>query len=86
MELIKELANNQLVVFIPVALVLIVAVLVFTFGFKSAEQPPFKLSSANDERKAAGKKKKIKDKVYRDVVRLVLRVFPTVFASSSFPY
>jgi hypothetical protein len=37
---------------------------VFTFGFKSAEQPPFdKLT--NDDRKQAGKKKKIKEKVSR---------------------
>ncbi|GJQ68470.1 hypothetical protein Trydic_g17047 [Trypoxylus dichotomus] len=40
------------------------AILVFAFGFKSAEQPPFdKLSSIDsEERKTLGKKKKLKEK------------------------
>lgn len=43
------------------ALVIFGAILVFTFGFKSPEQPPFdKLSS--DDRKSTGKKRKIKEK------------------------
>lgn len=61
MEILQEM-SSQYVLYIPVALVIIVAILVFTFGFKSAEQPPFdKLTS--EERKSSGKKKKIKEKV-----------------------
>lgn len=65
MELVNEIVNNQFALYIPVALVLIGAILVFAFGFKSAEQPPFdKLSSIDsDERKTLGKKKKLKEKV-----------------------
>lgn len=64
MELMAELVNNQLTLYIPVALVLVAAILVFAFGFKSAEQPPFdKLAAvANDDRKSFAKKRKIKDK------------------------
>ncbi|XP_057341563.1 uncharacterized protein DDB_G0286299-like [Microplitis mediator] len=50
---------------IPVGIVLILAVLVFAFGFKNAEQPPFaQLSAVSDvDRKQANKKKnKIKEK------------------------
>ena len=63
MELVKDFVNNQLTLYLlPVVLVIVVVILVFTFGFKSAEQPPFdKLT--NDDRKQAGKKKKIKEKV-----------------------
>lgn len=53
----------------PVSGVAILIVLVYAFGFKRTEQPPFdKLSSSNDEKKAAGKKKKIKEKVSVDIV------------------
>ncbi|KAF5269974.1 hypothetical protein FQR65_LT05773 [Abscondita terminalis] len=46
-----------------VALVIIAITLLFTFGFKSSEQPPFdKLSALADDRKSAGKKRKIKEK------------------------
>ncbi|XP_073968592.1 uncharacterized protein [Rhodnius prolixus] len=48
---------------IIVGCVLAFAVLVFVFGFKSAEEPPFdKLSNAHEDRKGTGKKKKFKDK------------------------
>lgn len=65
MELASQLANNQLInLYIPVALVLVCAILVFAFGFKSAEQPAFdKLSGIGDDRKQAGKKRKSKEKV-----------------------
>lgn len=73
MELIRDLAINQLA-YIPVALVLAGVIMVFVFGFKSAEQPPFdKLSAAiGDDRKGGGKKKKIKEKVNR-LVTLLMR-------------
>lgn len=62
MELVKDFVNNQLYVYLPVVFVIVVVILVFAFGFKSAEQPPFdKLT--NDDRKQAGKRKKIKEKV-----------------------
>lgn len=61
MEILQEVSNQYLLC-IPVALVIVVGILVFTFGFKSAEQPPFdKLTS--EDRKSTGKKKKIKEKV-----------------------
>jgi hypothetical protein len=65
MEIVKDFVNDQLTIYLlPVGLVIVVVILVFTFGFKSAEQPPFdKLT--NDDRKQAGKKKKIKEKVSR---------------------
>lgn len=45
-----------------VGAVVLLALSVFVFGFKSAEEPPFdKLT--DDRRGAAGKKKKVKDKV-----------------------
>uniref|UniRef100_A0A224XKM3 Putative microtubule-binding protein mip-t3 n=1 Tax=Panstrongylus lignarius TaxID=156445 RepID=A0A224XKM3_9HEMI len=48
---------------IIVGCVLAFAILVFVFGFKSAEEPPFdKLSNAHEDRKGTGKKKKFKDK------------------------
>lgn len=51
---------------IVVGLVLICAALVFVFGFKSVEEFPFdKLTNATDDRKPAGKKRKVKDKVRR---------------------
>lgn len=51
---------------IVVGLVLICAVLVFVFGFKSVEEFPFdKLTNSADDRKPAGKKRKVKDKVIR---------------------
>lgn len=70
MEILQEV-SNQYVLYIPVALVIVVAILVFTFGFKSAEQPPFdKLTS--EDRKSTGKKKKIKEKVITNSVQLFL--------------
>lgn len=50
---------------LPVGIVLVCAILVFAFGFKKAEQPPFaQLSAGSDvDRKSAGKKRgKIKEK------------------------
>lgn len=49
---------------LPVGIVLICAVLVFAFGFKSVEEPPFsQLSNITaDDRKASGKKRKSKEK------------------------
>lgn len=63
MELVSELPNIQL--YIPAAFVVVAVTLIYVFGFKSAEQPPFdKLSSGTgDDRKIAGKKRKTKDKV-----------------------
>lgn len=70
MEILQEV-SNQYVLYIPVALVIVGAILVFTFGFKSAEQPPFdKLT--NEDRKSTGKKKKIKEKVIIESVQLFL--------------
>ena len=65
MEFVKELLNNQFAVCVPVALVLIGAVLTFVFGFKKTAQPPFnKLSSGGgDDRKFGSKKRKSKEKV-----------------------
>lgn len=75
MELVAQLINNQFALYIPVALVLVCAILVFAFGFKSAEQPPFdKLSASNDDRKPAGKKRKTKEKV---------RIISTLLLTSS---
>lgn len=49
-----------------VGLVLICAALVFVFGFKNVEDFPFdKLATVADDRKPAGKKRKVKDKVRR---------------------
>jgi hypothetical protein len=59
---LSEFVNIQYA--IPVGVVLICAVLVFVFGFKSAEQPAFAhLTYTGDDRKPAGKKRKVKDKV-----------------------
>lgn len=61
MEL-SEVVNTQYA--FPVGVVLICAVLVFAFGFKSPEQPAFaQLTYTGDDRKPAGKKRKLKDKV-----------------------
>lgn len=63
MEL-SEVINTQFAFHgIVVGLVLVCAVLVFVFGFKSVEEFPFdKLTNAADDRKPAGKKRKVKDK------------------------
>lgn len=63
MELVSELPNIQL--YIPAAIVVVAVTLIYVFGFKPAEQPPFdKLSSgAGDDRKTVGKKRKTKDRV-----------------------
>lgn len=63
MELVKEFTTNQITIFLPVAIVLVVAVLLFVFGFKPAEQPPFDKLALIDDRKPAGKKRKTKEKV-----------------------
>ncbi|XP_063238876.1 uncharacterized protein DDB_G0283697-like [Bacillus rossius redtenbacheri] len=57
-----EVVNTQYA--FPVGVVLICAVLVFTFGFKSVEQPVFPHLShtADDRKQTAGKKRKVKDK------------------------
>lgn len=70
METVLELVNNNLEYLLPVSGVAILIVLVYAFGFKRTEQPPFdKLSSgSNDEKKTAGKKKKIKEKVSVETV------------------
>lgn len=62
---ISEVVNTQLVFpGLVVGLVIICAVLVFVFGFKSVEDFPFdKLATVADDRKPAGKKRKVKDKV-----------------------
>lgn len=62
MEIITEFTNNPIAIYIPVALALLGVVLVFTFGFKPPEQPPFDKLTI-DDRKPAGKKRKIKEKV-----------------------
>nr|XP_023015702.1 DNA ligase 1-like [Leptinotarsa decemlineata] len=63
MEIVQE-NSNQYVLSIPIAFIVLIivgAILVFTFGFKSAEQPPFdKLT--NEDRKLIGKKRKPKEK------------------------
>lgn len=59
---------------IPVGIVLVCAILVFVFGFKNAEQPPFaQLTSGSDvDRKPAGKKRnRIKEKVSENFIRIV---------------
>lgn len=64
METVTELVTNNLEYLLPVVGVALLIVLVYAFGFKRAEQPPFdKLSSGSDDKKATGKKKKIKEKV-----------------------
>lgn len=64
---ISEVVNTQFVFpGLVVGLVLICAALVFVFGFKSVEDFPFdKLATVTDDRKPAGKKRKVKDKVKR---------------------
>ncbi|KAK9502760.1 hypothetical protein O3M35_011470 [Rhynocoris fuscipes] len=59
-----EIINTQYAFHgIIVGCVLAFAILVFVFGFKSAEEPPFdKLTNAHEDRKGTGKKKKLKDK------------------------
>lgn len=64
METVTELINSNLEYLLPVVGVGVLIILVYAFGFKRAEQPPFdKLSSGSDDKKAVGKKKKIKEKV-----------------------
>lgn len=59
------LQHSQYVYAIPVGIVLVCAILVFAFGFKKAEQPPFaQLSAGSDvERKLAKKRGKVREKV-----------------------
>lgn len=64
MESIVEVVRSNLEYILPVSGVGLLIILVYVFSFKRTEQPPFdKLSSNNDEKKSAGKKKKIKEKV-----------------------
>ncbi|XP_020290224.1 DNA ligase 1-like isoform X2 [Pseudomyrmex gracilis] len=52
------LQHSQYVYAIPVGIVLICAILVFVFGFKKAEQPPFaQLSASSDVDRKFGKKR-----------------------------
>lgn len=59
------LQHSQYVYAIPVGIVLICAILVFAFGFKKAEQPPFaQLSAGSDvDRKFGKKRTKTREKV-----------------------
>lgn len=90
MELINQLTHNQLTMYIPVALVLVCAILVFAFGFKSAELPAFdKLSGISDDRKPAGKKRKTKEKVRKIFIKNTYQKVFVSFINSrtrSFPY
>lgn len=65
MELLRQVSSPQLLYpAAAVAVVLLSALLVFVFGFRSAEQPQFdKLPLVLDDKKSAAKKKKPKDKV-----------------------
>ncbi|XP_029168863.1 DNA ligase 1-like [Nylanderia fulva] len=58
------LQHSQYVYAVPVGIVLIFAILVFAFGFKKAEQPPFaQLSAGSDvDRKLARKRGKVREK------------------------
>ncbi|GAB1859095.1 hypothetical protein CAJAP_00089 [Camponotus japonicus] len=58
------LQHSQYVYAVPVGVVLVLAILVFAFGFKKAEQPPFaQLSAGSDvDRKLAKKRGKIREK------------------------
>jgi hypothetical protein len=60
MEIVQEF-SSQYILYIPIALVIIGAILVFTFGFKPAVQPPFDKLTL-DDKKSAGKKRKLKEK------------------------
>ncbi|XP_029676858.1 DNA ligase 1-like isoform X1 [Formica exsecta] len=58
------LQHSQYVYAVPVGVVLVFAILVFAFGFKKAEQPPFaQLSAGSDvDRKFAKKRGKVREK------------------------
>ncbi|KAK9891993.1 hypothetical protein WA026_017473 [Henosepilachna vigintioctopunctata] len=60
MELVQELVQNQ-VVYIPVLLVIFLAVLVFVFGFQTVKEPPF-IKLISEDKKQLNKKRKIKEK------------------------
>ncbi|XP_014248282.1 nucleolar protein 58-like [Cimex lectularius] len=62
MELSQVLGGQYAFHGLVAGFVLILAVLVFAFGFKSAEEPPFDKLSGHEDRRAAGKKRKPKDK------------------------
>lgn len=65
---------------VPVAMVLVCAVLVFVFGFKKAEQPPFSQLAAgleSDSKKAIAKKRsKTKEKVRSPLPRCFFLPLP----------
>lgn len=73
---ISQVVNTPLVFpGLVVGLVLICAVLVFVFGFKSVEDFPFdKLTTVADDRKPAGKKRKLKDKVRTLLIMIKLKI------------
>lgn len=57
-------ANQYAFHAIVVGLVIVSALLVFVFGFKTSVEPPFdKITSPHDDRKTNGKKRKGKEKV-----------------------
>ncbi|CAG9770681.1 unnamed protein product [Ceutorhynchus assimilis] len=60
MEIITEFVQSQLFLVVPVALVVFAGILLFTYSIRPAQQPKF--PSGLDDRKTAGKKKKLKEK------------------------
>jgi len=63
MEIITELVQNQLILILPVGLVILGCILLFTYSIRPVQQPKFHLSSL-DDRKTAGKRKKLKEKKF----------------------
>lgn len=63
MEMLTELVNNQFFFVVPVAFVIVGFLLVYAFGLKKPEVPQFDKLALVDDRKPAGKKRKIKEKV-----------------------
>lgn len=64
MEFLNSVNTQYSVIATSVGVVVICAILVFVFGFKSAEEPAFdQLTYTGDDRKPAGKKRKLKEKV-----------------------
>ncbi|XP_060535134.1 uncharacterized protein DDB_G0286299-like [Cylas formicarius] len=61
MEIVTEITQSQFAVYVPIALAIVGLIAVFAFGFGTAQQPKFKLTSL-DDRKTAAKKRKTKDK------------------------
>ncbi|XP_066250837.1 uncharacterized protein [Euwallacea similis] len=61
MELISELVQAPFLTVVPVGVVIVLIVGLFTYAIRPAQQPRFKLSSL-DDRKSGAKKKKLKEK------------------------